>query len=70
MKIEVNIGDKFGDWEVIANTEPRSQNEYWLCKCKCGTEKEVFRGSLLNSRSKSCGCSKRKRKVLEPAKRR
>ena len=68
MKREISIGDKFGDWEVIAAAEPRSVNEYWLCKCKCKTEKEVFRGSLLNSRSKSCGCSKRLRKVLKPAK--
>lgn len=57
---EIKVGEKFGDWEVIAEAKPRVLNEYWLCRCKCGKEKEVFRGSLLNHRSKSCGCSKRK----------
>lgn len=34
------------------------KTNYWICKCKCGTEKEVFRGSLINGDSKSCGCVK------------
>jgi hypothetical protein len=27
-----------------------------LCRCSCGVEREVWRGSLLNVRSVSCGC--------------
>jgi len=32
----------------------------WLCKCDCGSDKEVFvRGAdLKNNHTKSCGCQK------------
>ncbi len=33
----------------------------WLCRCDCGTERPVERGSLLNGYSKSCGCLHRER---------
>jgi hypothetical protein len=56
MKTEISIGDTFYYWEVIKVAEKRSVNEYYLCKCKCGETREVFRGSLLGGRSKSCGC--------------
>lgn len=55
-KTEIKIGDKFAAWEVIDFAEKRTVNEYYLCRCECGTEREVFRGSLLSYRSKSCGC--------------
>lgn len=31
-------------------------NRYWLCRCSCGTEKEVAEKHLLYSDIKSCGC--------------
>lgn len=45
-------GKIFNNWEVIK----RTSNGYWLCKCKCGTIKEVRKGDLLQGKSKSCGC--------------
>lgn len=30
---------------------------YWLCRCECGTEKEVRRSHLVGGGTKSCGCS-------------
>ncbi len=56
MKQIVKVGDQFNDWKVIGIAEKRSVNEYYRCRCVCGTEREVFRGSLLGGRSKSCGC--------------
>lgn len=32
----------------------------WLCRCDCGTVKEVVYGKLLSSNTKSCGCLKKK----------
>lgn len=46
----------FGHWEVISKS---NKSNFWHCKCKlCGTERDVFRGSLTNGDSKSCGCVK------------
>ena len=59
------IGQKFGRWTVIKlghikqlywNGKKNGKTYYWLCKCDCGTEKEVLEKSLLSGASKSCGC--------------
>lgn len=44
---------KFGYWTVIKKAD---KPNYWHCKCECGTEKDVFRGNLIQGSSKSCGC--------------
>ena len=46
-------GKVFGLWTVIAKS---NKTNYWICKCQCGTTRDVFRGSLLQGTSKSCGC--------------
>lgn len=49
-----DLTDKtFGRWKVI---KPGSKYGYWICRCECGQEKEVYYNSLLNGRSQSCGC--------------
>ena len=64
-KEEIKIGDTFNHWTVIAEALSRALNHYYVCRCVCGEEREVFRGSLLGGRSKSCGCKNRgKRKKL------
>lgn len=55
-KIEIKIGDQFNDWTVVDIAAKRNVNEYYHCVCRCGLKREVFRGSLLGGRSKSCGC--------------
>lgn len=45
-------GKNMGDWTVINQTVPNR----WFCRCKCGTEKQVLAGSLLQKRSTGCGC--------------
>ena len=52
-----NIKDqKFNDWIVLEyrGMKPNNRNAFWLCKCKCGIEKEVSAQSLKNNTSKRC----------------
>ena len=50
------IGQTFGQWIVIALAPSRGYHTYSLCRCQCGTEKEVKMCNLLTGRSSSCGC--------------
>lgn len=44
------VGRKFGEWNVISITGTRA-----LCKCSCGTMREINKYDLLRGKSKSCG---------------
>jgi hypothetical protein len=37
------IGKKFGRWTIIDAAPSRNNGKtiYWLCKCECGTVREV-----------------------------
>ena len=50
------VGLTIGNWNVLALDKSRPQ--YYICKCKCGTVRSVFKSSLKNGASKSCGCLK------------
>lgn len=49
------IGNKYGRWTVIAETEVTRKV---LCRCDCGKESEVYKTNLLRGISRSCGCYK------------
>lgn len=51
-------GQTRGRWLVLQNlgVRTRSSGRMYLCRCRCGTEKEVRASYLLDGRSKSCGC--------------
>lgn len=53
-------GDRFGKLIVVKEAQKRKNLRYWVVKCECGTEKEIFQGSLtrLKGNSTSCGCAK------------
>lgn len=51
-------GNKFGRWTVIERVDNRNGYHYWLCKCECGTQREVDGRSLTSGLSTSCGCFK------------
>lgn len=53
MAIKDLSGLKFGRWTVIKPSEKRS---YFICRCSCGSMKDVRRDHLLNGKSTSCGC--------------
>lgn len=44
---------KYGRWTVISNTAPPY---HVLCRCDCGTIRNVYLSALLREKSKSCGC--------------
>jgi hypothetical protein len=51
-------GQRFGRLVVLGkHTEGKTVK--WLCRCDCGEEKYIYRGSLLSGCSQSCGCLRR-----------
>lgn len=58
------VGQKFGRWTVLEykGCIDKTYNRHrWLCKCDCGTIKEVEGNSLKRGSSKSCGCLRNER---------
>jgi hypothetical protein len=50
-------GRTFGAWAVLQKAGPSTNGKtLWLCRCVCGTRKEVIGRNLTNGRSNSCGC--------------
>lgn len=62
-KLDIKVGDKFGDWTVISVDVPsRNKSRYIKCQCECGVINEINASALRNGKSKSCkSCSARKR---------
>jgi hypothetical protein len=53
-------GRQFGRWTALSLLTPvvKGKKRYvWVCRCDCGTEREVGQESLVHGRSKSCGCA-------------
>jgi len=52
------VGQKFGRYLVVSKSEKRTKamKLMVLCKCDCGTEKEVVVGNLRSGLTTSCGC--------------
>lgn len=57
----VNIGDFFGEWEVIGDVE----NYKVLCRCSCGKERKVNIYTLLSGKSTSCGHTMNRDRVID-----
>lgn len=53
-------GRVFNQWTVIDYGGDR----HWNCRCKCGSLRRILRQSLVEGRSKSCGCESNKLKAL------
>lgn len=49
-------GQQFHNWTVVQFVEKRGKLTRWLCRCVCGREHVIDRGSLWYGRSRSCGC--------------
>lgn len=66
VKYQVNIGDRFGRLTVMErSSRPSVSSMYFLCRCDCGTQKDVRKDSLYTKRIVSCGCYQRE--VLKQA---
>lgn len=57
------IGDVYNSWTVIDC--PVEDNKRAICKCECGTIRNVLVRSLRNGISKSCGCSRDKKSKIQ-----
>ncbi len=49
-------GKVFGHLTVLRQAPSRGGKTYWLCKCDCGTEKEIRGTSLSGGITTHCGC--------------
>lgn len=49
-------GLRYGRLVVVKETGRRDGGVLWLCRCDCGTEKEVTTHNLNRGHAKSCGC--------------
>lgn len=49
-------GKMVGRWTVLYRTGSRHGSPLWMCRCECGTQREVGRGALVTATSRSCGC--------------
>lgn len=54
--VNLEPGDSFGKWTVVRQVASRKWTKYYLCRCACGTEKEVAATNLVRGLTKSCGC--------------
>ena len=54
MKFRPKVGERFGRYTLSAPSTTRKH--YWICKCDCGSEREVYLYSLLKGATQSCGC--------------
>ena len=59
-------GQKFNQLTAIRRAPSRSGKTYWLCKCECGTEKEIQTCHLTSGAISSCGCIKEKTTFAKP----
>ena len=50
-------GQTFGKWLVMSFNKDTHK---WICKCECGTIKEITGTRLRSGRTKSCGCNRHK----------
>jgi len=63
-KIRDLTGNRFGNLDVLYMTEKKDDKNrtHWMCRCDCGTIKEIKGNSLTSGNSKSCGCKNKIRK--------
>lgn len=57
------VGKTFARLTVLSclgrRNDGRKNKVYWLCRCQCGSEKEVAEGLLIRGGCRSCGCLQR-----------
>lgn len=59
MSRESFVGKKFGRLTILTDAEDRGKHRFVLCKCDCGTIKEIRLDRIKLGRVRSCGCLRR-----------
>src|SRR5215831_11228216 len=50
------VGKQFGRLTVLGERLVARRSVKCLCRCACGTEKEIYRHNLVSGETRSCGC--------------
>ena len=55
------IGTKINGWTIlnIIPSNEKNNKTFALCKCQCGTVKDVLLSNIINGLSKNCGCGRK-----------
>lgn len=55
------VGERYGRFIVLSYTgfDQKTGRGIWLCRCDCGTKKNITGHALRNGGTKSCGCLNR-----------
>lgn len=61
MKKQNLAGRTFNRWTVVAEAKSPNSNSMWVCRCSCGTEKNVYASHLKSGNSKGCRACSEKR---------
>ena len=54
-------GERFGTWNVLRIGRHKGLQSAWVCRCDCGTVREVVGHGLRNGGSTNCGCQRKHR---------
>lgn len=58
--VKIGPGSRFNRWTVLRRAPYRHRAGIaWICRCDCGTEREIGQPELLRGTSQSCGCRRR-----------
>ena len=50
-------GESYNNWLIVKYSHTnKNRRRHYLCKCECGTEITKTVNTILNGKSKSCGC--------------
>jgi hypothetical protein len=51
-------GERYGSLVILSYAGTRDHSRVWLCRCDCGTVKEVPWKAIQQNHTRSCGCRK------------
>jgi len=54
LRVPTEVDVTYGRLTVIGDAPSRNGERFLLCRCSCGTEKELDRNSVRRGRTKSC----------------
>lgn len=53
----IPAGTRFGRWTVVRTADmPGKSGIYYICRCDCGTVRNVRSSELFRGKTRSCGC--------------
>lgn len=60
INIKEEKGKQYNDWIILDFYRDKKNKLIAVCKCKCGTIKDVIFANIKNGSSKNCGCGRKK----------